>query len=59
MQEVFADFNPYAPHLFTVPIQRLNHFKVDDVDLKRISEGLMAFLLSIRKYPASIRYGYV
>lgn len=56
VQEVFADYNPFASHLFTVPIPRLNHFKIDDVDLRRVSDGLMALLLSIRKYPTSIKY---
>jgi len=56
VQEIFADFNPHGAHLFTVPVPKLNHFKVDDVDQRRITDGLMALLLSIRKYPTSIKY---
>ena len=29
---------------------------MDDVDQRRITDGLMALLLSIRKYPTSIKY---
>ena len=30
VQEIFADFNPHGAHLFTVPVPKLNHFKVSD-----------------------------
>ena len=56
VQEIFADYNPYSAHLYTIPINKLNPFQIVESDLRRCSEGLMAMLLSLRKYPTSIRY---
>ena len=56
VQEIFADFNPYSSHLYTIPVKKMNPFQIDEADLRRTSEGLMALLLSLRKYPTSIKY---
>jgi len=56
VQEIFADYNPYSAHLYTIPVNKLNPFQIVESDLRRCSEGLMALLLSLRKYPSCIRY---
>lgn len=56
VQEIFADYQPYAAHLYNIPVQNLNHFQIGEVDLRRITDGLMALLLSIRRYPTCIKY---
>ena len=34
-------------HLFTIPLNKMNPFQIDETDLRRSSEGLMALLLSL------------
>ena len=38
VQEIFADYNPFSAHLFTIPINKLNPFQIVESDLRRCSE---------------------
>ena len=39
--------NVISAHLFTIPLNKMNPFQIDETDLRRSSEGLMALLLSL------------
>ena len=72
VQEIFADYNPYSgkptnhnllkifnailAHLFTIPLNKMNPFQIDETDLRRSSEGLMALLLSLSLVFKMIHY---
>ena len=57
VQEIFCDYLPFSSHLYSIPLPDLRSTAFDEMDLRRCSDGLMALLLSLRKYPSSIRYG--
>ncbi|CAG5111519.1 Oidioi.mRNA.OKI2018_I69.chr2.g5821.t1.cds [Oikopleura dioica] len=56
VQEIFADYQPYGAHLYNIPVAKMSSSQIGEIDLRRITDGLMALLLSIRRYPTAIKY---
>ena len=44
---ILNSLNFISAHLFTIPLNKMNPFQIDETDLRRSSEGLMALLLSL------------
>lgn len=57
VQEIYADFIPFAPHLYSFNIKEgcYHGAKWNQLSLSRCVDGIVSLLLATRKYP-KIRY---